>query len=427
MKKVIIILFIILSTMSFAKKINFTVVYTGNFNGNFEELPSIYSYINGIKNEKKNVLKIDGGNNLSGVETVDKNFIDYYNKSEYDFYLAGKNEVKNNVYLRKELKLSTINIEQENILPYRTMRIEDFSIAVIGITDVYSVGFEKIKTYDYRKEMKKLLLKLDDIVDFIFVVSELRRDENIEILKNNKNIAAVFESGKNYEDKEIIKLGYSFLIPNDNLMYVEFAYNKEGAALLNRYKEEYLIKNVFIESSRNRKEIQFYKQDVDLLKKQEWQKDKAEKLEKEIIGENKEEFDIQEVPLGRKIKFLDEIGSKLRRFYNADFTVIPVKALKSGMKKGFYSKKDLEGVFSKEKIIKFKVSSKELSKLYEVSKNNIGQSSYLYFFQAGEKETKDEYTIVSTENIFEDYEKTKMYGLEIKKTDVAKFLSEVNE
>ena len=403
------IVFLSFSIFLSAKEINFSVVTMGNYIGKYKSLSQIYTVMKELELKRKNFIKINIGNNLIGEKEKDEIFFAFFNDLKFDsnFYALGE-------YLldAKEIcdfKFTSMNISDDKILPYQIIKKENNKIAILGITNIYDYE----NGIEYLKKLKKMIYFLEEKVDFIFVISDLSRAENVKILREYKEIAMLFESGKLSIGEDPIKIRESYIIPSNKFQLLDIRYNSKRLKKINEYNKKYRLKHILIDNINIIDDYEKYTKNKvveDYIKIKEA---KIKDREKEIIGYNLKTFYKKEVNFSKKNIFLEQIGEKILRKYKADLLIIPAKNIKKGLKKGFYNRKELDGLFTNDKLVLINIKDKELEKLKIIREEKRGTEDYFYLVGENKILDQNKYKVIILENILDSYklkyEKEKMF------------------
>lgn len=407
MKKII--LFIILVVGIMADNIDFTIISTGHYAGNYKNIDSVKVAIEQLAKEKEhgNVIKLNVGNNMTEYQIKNELFTTFMNKTGFNFNFLGRTE-----YLWREkidfnkLRPSTLNIFSRDILPYQLMKMDDYMVAVAGITDIYQ---EDIKgKIPYKRELTNLMYMLEDNIDFFFLVTDLEREENVEILKDFPHVNAIFESRENLYDFGIEKIEYaeeignSYIIPNHGISIIDFEYDST--------KDEYStdqigfrLKKARLKSRENVLNPQRFGYDRDLTSYISWADEKVKNENSLIIGYNENSFNPYEIHLNSEVAFLDDLADKLMKDFDQDVVIYPKSSLIKGIKKGLYTRLEIQDMFSTEKFITFKLTREELSQLISRGEEKRGTEEYFYLTGLNKNPLREEYKIISFENILANY------------------------
>lgn len=395
--------FIFIFVNSFGNS-SFTLICSGNYFGEYKNLDKNYEAIKSIENSKKKILKIDIGNNLTENNDINKIFYDYYNMLNFNINFLGTEElevfIKKNRILNKEY--ISLNVDYKNIEPYKIFNIDSVNIAIIGITDVYDSELENI-TY-YKSELQKLLYKLENKVECIFVVSDLSRAENLDLIKSFSEIDIVIESGKNINIESVIKTSKKqYILPVNNLSFYDIEYNKNGVKMYDSFghtitREKFVIQNSY------EIDIDYYDGDISFKKIIDKEKNIIDMKNQVIAGYNDQTFSKQDMIVGDRVEIVDNIAKKMSYYYNGDLVIAPSYVLKSGMYKGLYSEYEIDNIFSNDKILVFYITLDDLKKLIMESEKNRGTSKYLYFYGLEKIIKKPKYKIITFDCFFKDYQ-----------------------
>ena len=78
------------------------------------------------------------------------------------------------------------------------MKMEDYLVCVAGVTNIYEEDVDG--SLSYTRELQNLVYMLEDNIDFLFLVTDLEREENVKLLEAYPQITAIFESRLNLYD-----------------------------------------------------------------------------------------------------------------------------------------------------------------------------------------------------------------------------------
>lgn len=401
MKKIIIYLFFIVlfSTNIYAakeqtKKINFSVLSVGNFNGKYKKIPRIFNIIRQTEKLRENLIKIDIGNNFSEIDNYNDIIMSFLKKSKFDFNFLGIDEFKSKIYLKENKFFSSLNLINDSIIPYKLIKKGKYILAIVGISNLYGRSDDLV---DYEKELKKLIYKLDSKSDFIFIVSDLSRSENLNILKKFKDISILFESNSSSYNP-IEKVDEQYIIANKNPILLDLVYNPNVAKKINKYNKNFSLKNIFIEDYKIIDDYSYYEEDRKLKEYISWKEDLEKKKNSEFNMFNSKTFYKENVFLGEDIPLLDNIGEKLLYYYNSDMVAFVSSDIKKGLEKGIVTVKELKELLKNDNIEIYNISDLELQKLIKANGFYKGTNKYINFINKYKTlEKKDSYKIISTE------------------------------
>jgi len=409
MKKLL--LFIILALTIFPDEIGFSIISTGHFQGNYRSVDSIKVAIDQLEKEKfdihTNVIKINLGNNMTEYEIKNELLTSFVSKVNFNFNFLGRTEFiwREHVDYNK-LKLSTLNILSKDILPYQLMKMDNYMVAVAGITDIYKEDIQG--NLPYRRELTNLMYMLEDNVDFFFLVSDLDREENIRILQEFPHINAIFESRENLYDFGVEKVPFndgikeSYIIPNHGISVIDFYYNKE----IDHYEVEQIgfrLKKARVRARENVLNPQRFGYDRDLTNYISWTDEKVRNENSLIIGYNENSFNPYEIHLNSEVEFLDDLADKIIKDFDADLVIYPKSSLLRGLKKGLFTRLEVQNMFATEKFIEFTLSREKLKMMTDIADSHRGKEGYFYLSGLDKHPLRAEYKIISTENILKDY------------------------
>ena len=410
-KRLFLLFFILLSMITLAANIDFTIISTGYYNGSYGNLDSIKIAIDQLAKERNqshgNVIKINLGNNMTEYNIKNELFTNFINKVNFNFSFLGRNEFiwRDKVDFDK-LKPSTLNVLSRDILPYQLMKMNDYMVAVAGITDIYQEDIQG--RIPYKRELTNLMYMLEDNVDFFFLVTDLEREENVRILKEFPFVNAIFESRETLYDFGVEVISFddgnrnSYIIPNHGISVVEFSYDKE----IDEFEVDQIdfrLKKARIRTRENVLNPQRFGYDSDLTNYISWTNEKLRNENSLIIGYNENSYNPYEVHLSKNVGFLDDLADKIIKDFNADLVIYPKRSLIKGLKKGLFTRLEVQNMFSFEKFIEFKLSRSELREMMDRADMKRGKEEYFYLSGLDKHPLMDEYTIISTENILKDY------------------------
>lgn len=410
-KRLFLLFFILLSMITLAANIDFTIISTGYYNGSYGNLDSIKIAIDQLAKERNqshgNVIKLNLGNNMTEYNIKNELFTNFINKVNFNFSFLGRNEFiwRDKVDFDK-LKPSTLNVLSRDILPYQLMKMNDYMVAVAGITDIYQEDIQG--RIPYKRELTNLMYMLEDNVDFFFLVTDLEREENVRILKEFPFVNAIFESRETLYDFGVEVISFddgnrnSYIVPNHGISVVEFSYDKE----IDEFEVdqiEFRLKKARIRSRENVLNPQRFGYDSDLTNYISWTNEKLRNENSLIIGYNENSYNPYEVHLSEKVGFLDDLADKIIKDFSADLVIYPKRSLIKGLKKGLFTRLEVQNMFSVEKFIEFKLSRSELREMMDRADMKRGKEDYFYLAGLDKHPLMDEYTIISTENILKDY------------------------
>jgi hypothetical protein len=391
MNKKILLFFLsfILTGISYSENIEIYLIATGNYNGNYDKLGSIEGRVKSAGNYYKSIVNINTGNNISSNRIKNELLYNFYKNNSFDFNFLGKKELSVAEYVEKSI-YSSVNIFHKSIIPYKIVKREGYSIGIIGITDGYDIS--GAKTLDYKLEIKKAVYRMGIEVDFIFAVSDMTRAENINIMKEFPEISVIFESGYERVDEMPLKLNYGYIVPSSEGVVMEMVYNEKISKKWNKK-----TKSVFI---RSYEKLEKFKSDGEKeapIGEFENNK-KIEEQMNEIVGYNSIGFYREEATFTTNIDFVNSTARNIMRYYDADVVLMPGSNLKKDLKKGFYRRKDIEEIFSKDKLQICMLSAKDLSEIEKRTMNSKGEEGYIYIVRSPKKIFKNIYKAIIIEN-----------------------------
>ena len=170
-KTLLFFLSFILTLVSYGENIEIYLTASGNFNGNYDRLGMVESRLKNAGSYYGNMININTGNNVSSNRIKNELLYNFYKNNKFDFNFLGKNELLTAEYVEKDI-YSSVNIFNKNIIPYKIIKRQGYSVGVIGITDGYDIS--KSKVLDYKLEIKKAVYRMGIEADFIFAVSPLK-------------------------------------------------------------------------------------------------------------------------------------------------------------------------------------------------------------------------------------------------------------
>ena len=68
---------------------------------------------------------------------------------------------------------------------------------------------------------------LEDNIDFLFLVTDLEREQNVEVLEQYPEITAIFESRLNLYDFGVEQINNSYIFPTYGISVLEFEYDED--------------------------------------------------------------------------------------------------------------------------------------------------------------------------------------------------------
>lgn len=380
---------LMLTLVSYGENIEIYLTAIGNINGNYDNLGSIEGRVKNAGNYYKNIVNINVGNNISSNKIKNELLYNFYNNISFDFNFLGKKELSIAEYVENN-NYSTVNIFHKNIIPYKIIKKAGYSVGVIGITDGYEIS--GAKSLEYKEEIKKAVYRIGAESDFIFAVSDMTRAENIKIMKEFPEISVIFESGYERVDSMPIKLSYGYIVPSSEGAVIEMVYNDKISKKWNKN-----IKSVYIRSYEMLEKFSSEEEN----KRVEGESENSKKLEKymdEIVGYNSTSFYREEATFTTNIEFLNSTAKNIMRYYDADAVIMPGSNLKKDLKKGLYRRKEIEEIFSKDKLQICIINNEELNKIEKERVNRKGEEGYMYILRSPKKIMKKSYRVVMTEN-----------------------------
>jgi len=393
------IIFLIFSIFLFAEEINFSVITTGNYIGEYKSLSRIYTVMEELKLKRGEFIKINTGNNLIGEKEKDDIFFAFFNDLKFDFNFYGLGEYLLEAEEIYNFQFSSINITDKKILPYKIIKRENSTTAILGITNIYDYE----NGIDYFEKLKKMIYFLEEKVDFIFIVSDLTRAENVKILRRYGEIAALFESGKMEMKEEPVKIGESYILSSNKFQILDIRYSSKRLKKINEYNEKYQLKHILIDNINIIDEYKNY--DKNKIVEDYIEKKEAEirDSQQEILGYNLKTFYKEEILFADEIILLDQIGEKILKKNRADLLILPARNIKKGLKKGFYNRKEFNELFTNDKLVVANIKKIELDKLEKIRRENRGTRDYLYLLGKVKILDKNEYKVMVLENALELY------------------------
>lgn len=399
MKKIVLLL--LFSVICFGEEaINFNIVAVGNLKGEQNNLPKYYSMIEGLRD--KETILLDVGNNLDEFYEKKDVYRYFFTKLNADFRLYGEREYLYDKSLEAIDNYISLNVYSDYIKPYRLFVNSDKVFAIVGISNLYS--YDKKFILNHEKELKKLIYKIEEDVDFLIVVSDLSRAENVRLIKKFNNIAMIVESGDDKSLSLIEEFEGSYILPVNNFLRAEFRYDVNSEKKSIKPYEEYSLKKVNILKIEEAEKFIGFDDNEEIAKYIESKKEELSSVVNEVLGLNEESYFKEEVRSSKRIKFLDKLLKKILYSYGVDFSGISYKTIASGLNQGLYTYSDIERAFLKNRIVKVKVSKKGLDKIITDVKSKIGTDDYIYFSDESlmDNTLKERY-IILTEDSLENY------------------------
>lgn len=414
MKTRVIMLFILFSLSIFADKINFSIISTGGFRGRYKRLDSIKVAIDQLEKEKlaihDNVIKINVGNNASEYKVKNDVILSFMNKVKFNFNFLGKEEfIWRDKIDQAKARLSTINIIKKDVLPYQLMKMNDKLVVVAGITNIYE---EDVKgKLDYKAELKNLMTMLEDNIDFFILVTDLKRDENVKLIKEFPFINVILESRPVLYDfgVETVKfknetIPASYIIPNYEISILDFSFDDKDYNI-DKKQVGFRLKKAKLLKRENILRPERFGFDGELKNYISWTIERVKNENSIILGYNEHPFNPYEIHLADRVGFLDDLADKLQKSFKADITIFPKKSLISGLKRGLFTRLEVQNMFATEKMISFKLTNDQLRELIAESKKHRGKEEYFYLSGLDKNPLMNEYKIISFENVLEAYGK----------------------
>ena len=384
----------ILTVISYSENIEIYLTASGNYNGNYDNLGSVEERVKNAGNYYKNIININTGNNISSNRIKNELLYNFYNSVPFDFNFLGKKELSVAEYAEKEI-YSSVNIFHKNILPYKIIKRDGYSIGVIGITDGYDISGAKV--LDYKLEIKKAVYRIGIEADFIFAVSDMTRAENIKIMSEFPEISVMFESGYERVDSMPVKLNYGYIVPATDGVVIEMIYSDKISKKWSEKAKEIKAKSVYI---RSYEQIDKFKSEEEKLSP-EGEKENSEKLTEymnEVIGYNNATFYREEATFSTNIDFVNSTARNIMRYYDADIVLMPGSNLKKDLKKGLYRRGEVEEIFSRDKLQICMMDAKQLDEIQKISENKKGEEGYIYIVRSPKRIMKSVYRVVMAEN-----------------------------
>lgn len=386
----------IFSINLYSQNIEIDVAVAGNYGGNYDTLPAASESLKGAASYYSGLIKINRGNNISSNRTKNKTIYEFYKTVNFDFNMLGRNEMAVQEFLDNSF-YSTLNIFNKNVVPYKIIEKEGYKLCIAGISDGYDIN--GIKMLDYENELKKLIRKIGSDIDFLFVVSDLTRAENMVLLNKFPEVAVLFESGYSSSTEIPIRTEYGYIVPANGDYVLEMIYsdkiskkwkeNSENSRLKSAYIKNYDTIMKFNGDSKENPELSAVKTGVE--------KELAEEM-KEIAGYNKEGFYREETLFKEKIGFIEDVNSGIMRYYDADYTIFPAKNIKKELKKGLYTKLEIENFFSNDRIVICEMSKNEIARVKESFESSKGKDSRIYASMSYRTLPQSKYIVAVAEN-----------------------------
>ncbi len=189
-----------------------------------------------------------------------------------------------------------------------------------------------------------------------------------------------------------IKLSYGYIVTSSEGAVIEMVYNDKISKKWNKN-----IKSVYIRSYEMLEKFSSEEEN----KRVEGESENSKKLEKymdEIVGYNSTSFYREEATFTTNIEFLNSTAKNIMRYYDADAVIMPGSNLKKDLKKGLYRRKEIEEIFSKDKLQICIINNEELNKIEKERVNRKGEEGYMYILRSPKKIMKKSYRVVMTEN-----------------------------
>ena len=394
-KTLLFFLSFILTLVSYGENIEIYLTASGNFNGNYDRLGMVESRLKNAGSYYGNMININTGNNVSSNRIKNELLYNFYKNNKFDFNFLGKNELLTAEYVEKDI-YSSVNIFNKNIIPYKIIKRQGYSVGVIGITDGYDIS--KSKVLDYKLEIKKAVYRMGIEADFIFAVSDMTRAENVKIMSEFPEISVIFESGYERVDSIPVKLNYGYIVPSTEGVVLELVYNERISKKWSERAKEIKTKSVYI---RNYEELGKFSKDGEKeapLGERENNK-KLEAYMNEVAGYNSATFYREEATFNNKIEFVNETLKNIMKYYDADVILMPGSNLRKDLKKGFYRRSEVEEIFSKDKLQICVLDYEKLSAIQNFSAGKKGEDGYIYILKSPKIENKKLYKAVIAENI----------------------------
>ena len=138
-KTLLFFLSFILTLVSYGENIEIYLTASGNFNGNYDRLGMVESRLKNAGSYYGNMININTGNNVSSNRIKNELLYNFYKNNKFDFNFLGKNELLTAEYVEKDI-YSSVNIFNKNIIPYKIIKRQGYSVGVIAITDGYDIS-----------------------------------------------------------------------------------------------------------------------------------------------------------------------------------------------------------------------------------------------------------------------------------------------
>lgn len=406
MKRLILSLCLLINLVSFSRVIDFSIITMGNLDGNYKKLDSMKIAVDTLtaenQSETGNVIKINVGNNTTEYKEKNDIIMNFFKSTKFNFNFLGKQE-----YLWREklgdapIKMSTLNIIARDVLPYQLMKMEDYLVCVAGITNIYE---EDIKgSLSLNRELQNLIYMLEDNIDFLFLVTDLERDQNIELLERYPQITGLFESRLNLYDFGVEQVNGSYIFPTYGISVLEFEYDEDKKR--ERVKQiDYKMKKAILTKRENVLKPERFGYDRDFSNYINWTNIRLKNENSLIVGYTETSFNPYEVHLSKNIDFLDDLSDKLMKDYEVDLVIYPKVSLKKGLKKGLYTTLEVSQMFTEEKFLQFEVSHKDLVSIFNKAEENRGKESFVYVSGFEKSDFKESYKVLTFENFLMNYE-----------------------
>ena len=223
----------------------------------------------------------------------------------------------------------------------------------------------------------------------IILISDLRREENIEILKEFKDISIIIESGYEQYDSSIYELNRKYIVPVQDFTLIDFTFNKESNLVTARNIEGYSLKRIFLD---NHLILNDYgdkrHQEFDSIVRE--MNEKIARIDNEIVGFSDKYFYKSMVKYSENISILDKIGEIAMINYDAERVMFFYDTLLTDIPAGLYSREQLKDVFKVDDILIVEMDKS----IYE----RLANESYI--FGENYSDIENGVKVLTTESIF---------------------------
>lgn len=398
-KLIVLFMAAVISFSIYADNIEISLIVVGNYNGNYDKLAQTEYSIQKAVGQNPKVIKISRGDNISSNRIKNSSLYDFYKKNNFDFNFLGKTELMNQEFIENNFYTS-LNFYKKDVEPYRLIRRENFTICIAGISDGYDIN--GLQMLDYEVELKKLIRKAGNEADFLFIVSDLTRAENIKILSKYPEIAAIFESGYNSSIDVPVRREYGYIIPANFDSIINMIYSEKYSKIWKEASEESRLKSIYIREYDSLEKFNEEKnENLDIKNSKEKMEKELNDSQKEIIGYNKSGFYREEISFTDKIPFIDDTCNTASNYYDADYVFVPVNGINKGLKKGIYSKGEVENFFTKNKVVICELPQDTIEKIKYNNEKQRGTESKIYIYKSYKSRINSKYVVVLTEDIID--------------------------